>query len=123
MRALRPSDDSALVLVVPLPPGLEALRRRTSPTRRRRASRRTLTLLYPFAEPRVARRGDASGDRGDRRRARAVDADACEARRWPDALYATVEPDAPVRALQAELAAAFPSLPLYGERGSGSSRT
>ncbi len=37
--------------------------------------------------------------------------------RWPDALYATVEPDAPVRALQAELAAAFPSLPLYGEPG------
>ena len=27
--------------------------------------------------------------------------------RWPDALYATVEPDAPVRALQAELAAEF----------------
>ena len=37
--------------------------------------------------------------------------------RWPDSLYATVEPDAPVRALQAALAGAFPSLPLYGEAG------
>ena len=37
-----------------------------------------------------------------------------ERRRWPDTLYASVEPEAPVRALQAELAAAFPTLPLYG---------
>jgi len=38
-----------------------------------------------------------------------------EGRRFPDTLYASVEPDAPVRALQAELAAAFPALPLYGD--------
>jgi 2'-5' RNA ligase len=37
--------------------------------------------------------------------------------RWPDTLYATVEPDAPIRALQADLAAAFPELPLYGDPG------
>ena len=37
-----------------------------------------------------------------------------EGRRFPDTLYASVEPDAPVRALQDELAAAFPTLPLYG---------
>ena len=37
-----------------------------------------------------------------------------ERRRWPDALYASIEPDGPAIALQADLAAAFPSLPIYG---------
>ena len=36
-----------------------------------------------------------------------------ERRRWPETLYVSVEPEAPVRALQADLAAAFPTLPLY----------
>ena len=37
-----------------------------------------------------------------------------ERRRWPDTVYASVEPEAPAIALQADLAAAFPSLPIYG---------
>ncbi len=37
-----------------------------------------------------------------------------ERRRWPDTVYTSVEPEAPAVALQADLAAAFPSLPIYG---------
>ena len=37
-----------------------------------------------------------------------------ERRRFPDTLYASVDPDPPLRALHDELAAAFPTLPLYG---------
>jgi 2'-5' RNA ligase len=37
-----------------------------------------------------------------------------ERRRWPDTVYAAIEPPAPAAALQADLAAAFPTLPIYG---------
>ena len=37
-----------------------------------------------------------------------------ERRRWSDAIYAAIDPEAPAVALQADLAAAFPSLPIYG---------
>ena len=37
-----------------------------------------------------------------------------ERRRWPDTVYAAIDPEAPAVALQADLAAAFPSLPIYG---------
>ena len=37
-----------------------------------------------------------------------------EGRRFPDTLYAAVEPEVPLRALHNDLAAAFPALPLYG---------
>ena len=37
-----------------------------------------------------------------------------ERRRWPGIVYAAIEPEAPAIALQADLAAAFPSLPMYG---------
>ncbi len=73
-----------------------------------------VTVAYPFAEPGsiddavvglvaevVARRAPWT--------MRLV-----ERRRWPDTVYASVEPGAPAIALQADLAAAFPSLPIYG---------
>ena len=73
-----------------------------------------VTVAYPFAEPGsiddavvglvaevVARRAPWT--------MRLV-----ERRRWPDTVYASVEPEAPAIALQADLAAAFPSLPIYG---------
>ena len=71
-------------------------------------------MAYPFAEPRpiddalVALVGEVVA-RHAPWTMRLV-----ERRRWPDAVYASIEPDAPAIALQADLAAAFPSLPIYG---------
>jgi 2'-5' RNA ligase len=114
--ALEPSRDTALILPVELPPGLEALRRRHVPDAADGLPAH-VTLLYPFATP-------GSIDDAVRERIRAIVAGhgpfsmtLVGVGRWPDALYATVEPDGPVRALQADLAAAFPGLPLYGDLG------
>ena len=70
-------------------------------------------MLYPFMAP------DAL-DGGLRRRLASIlsPIDAftyrlTERRRWPDTLYAAVEPEAPFRFLQTALAAAFPEFPLY----------
>jgi 2'-5' RNA ligase len=113
--ALTPSPATALVLVVALPPALEALRIRSIEDAAAGVPAH-LTLLYPFAEERQL--GDDVLE--------VVAAIAAihpvlhltlgEGRRFPETLYASVEPDGPVRALQAELAAAFPTLPLYGGR-------
>jgi 2'-5' RNA ligase len=106
------SRDSALVLPVELPPGLEALRVRHVPDAVHGLPAH-LTLLYPFAAP-------ASIDAVLLDRIGAIAAmhrrltvTLAGRGRWPDALYATVVPDAPIRALQADLGAAFPSFPLY----------
>ena len=117
MGVLRPSRDSALIVAVELPAGLEALRHAHVPDAASEGMPAHATLLYPFAEP-------ASLDAGVLERIAAL----CgghgswamtlgASARWPDTLYATVEPDAPIRALQADLATAFPELPLYGDPG------
>ena len=73
-----------------------------------------VTLAYPFAEP------AAIDDALVALVAEVVARHApwtmrlVERRRWPDAVYAAIEPEAPAVALQADLAAAFPSLPIYG---------
>ena len=116
MRALEPSRDSALIIRVELPPGLEALRRRHVADAVEGVPAH-VTLLYPFAEPTSL--FDAIHERVAAivagHRAWSMTLAGCG--RWPDTLYATVEPDAAVRALQGELAGAFPSLPLYGDPG------
>ena len=75
-----------------------------------------VTLLYPFAEEAQLDDGGAGPSIAAIVGAASGPATLTlgEGRRFPDTLYASVEPDAPVRALQAELAAAFPTLPLYG---------
>ena len=111
--ALRPAPETALVLVVSLPPALEALRRRSIADAAAGVPAH-VTLLYPFAE-------EAQLDAEVLGRVAAIAArhpvlrlTLGEGRRFPDTLYASVEPDAPLRALHDELAAAFPTLPLYG---------
>lgn len=113
--ALTPSPATALVLVVALPPALEALRLRSIEDAAAGVPAH-LTLLYPFAEERQL--GDEALEVVGAIAARhpALRLTLGEGRRFPDTLYASVEPDGPVRALQAELAAAFPTLPLYGGR-------
>ena len=112
MRRLEPSDATALILRVALPTRLEALRMRCVPDAAEGLPAH-VTVAYPFAEP------DAIADVVDlvtsvvARRApwtmRLV-----ERRRWPDTVYASIEPEDPAIALQADLGASFPSLPIYG---------
>lgn len=117
MPPLRPSRDTALILALALPPGLEGLRLQHVRDAATEGIAAHQTLLYPFAEP--ASLDEALLDDVARIVAGHPGWTLTLAGfgRWPDTLYATVEPDAPLRALQAALAAAFPELPLYGEPG------
>ena len=105
--------ETALIVPVDLPPGLEAIRRR-SVEDAGSGLQAHVTLLYPFVPVR---------DLNDGVRAAIAAVVAAHARfsyrlvgpgRWPETLYASVEPEAPFRALQADLAAAFPNFPLHG---------
>jgi 2'-5' RNA ligase len=113
LRDLRPSEGTALILRVALPPRLEALRMRSVPDAADGLPAH-LTVAYPFAEPVaideavIGLVADVVGSRSPWTMTLAGH------RRWPDAVYAAVDPAAPAIALQADLAAAFPSLPIYG---------
>ena len=111
--ALRPAPETALVLDVSLPPGLEAFRVRTIADATAGVPAH-VTLLYPFAEEAQLDAAVLGRVAGIAARHPVLRLTLGEGRRFPDTLYASVEPDAPLRALQDELAAAFPSLPLYG---------
>jgi 2'-5' RNA ligase len=108
----RPSRDTALVLAVRLPPGLEALRMRSIADAPRGIPAH-VTLLWPFAAEDSFEQGVLDLVEAIVARHEALDITLGERRRFPDTLYASVEPDAPVRARLAELAGAFPTLPLY----------
>ncbi len=73
-----------------------------------------VTLLYPFAEEAQLDAGVLDLVAAIAARHPVLRLTLGEGRRFPDTLYASVEPDAPLRALHDELAAAFPTLPLYG---------
>jgi 2'-5' RNA ligase len=110
---LRPSRDSALVIAVGLPPALDALRLQMLEDANEGVPPH-VTLLYPFAEPEEIGADVVDTIAAIVGRHPALDVHLTERRRWPDTLYAAVEPPGPLAALQDELAAAFPSLPLYG---------
>jgi 2'-5' RNA ligase len=112
--ALRPSPTTALVLVVVLPPVLEKLRRRSIVDATSGVPAH-VTLLYPFAEEAQLEPQVFDDVAAIAARHPVLRLTLGEGRRFPDTLYASVEPDGPLRALQAELAAAFPTLPLYGD--------
>ena len=116
MPALQPSPDSALILRIQLPPGLGALRTRHVPDAAEGVPAH-VTLLYPFATPASTSVEVLDSVAAIVREHREWSMTLAAQGRWPDALYATVEPDGPVRTLQADLAAAFPMLPLYGDPG------
>ncbi len=107
--ALGPSEASALIIRVDLPPALAALRLRRDENAADGVPAH-VTLLYPFGEPSSIDDGVGSLVGSIVGRHAAWSMLLGERRRWPDTLYVSVEPDAPVRALQADLAAAFPSL-------------
>jgi hydrogenase maturation protease len=102
-----------LIVRVRLPPRLEAVRRIAVEDAAHGLTAH-VTLLYPFAPP---------SDLDREMRARIAQIVATHSRfafrlagpaHWPGVLYASVEPEEPIRSLQADLAAAFPELPLYG---------
>ena len=111
--ALRPSDASALIIRIDLPPALEALRQRYVPDAAIGLPAHA-TMLYPFARP------ESIDDTVLELVGRVIARHASwtmrlvERRRWPGTVYAAIEPAAPAIALQAGLASAFPSLPMYG---------
>ena len=111
--ALRPAPETALVLVVTLPVALEALRRRSIADATGGVPPH-VTLLYPFAEESQVDAAVLATIAAVVARHPAMRLTLGEGRRFPDTLYVSVEPDARLRALQGELAAAFPTLPLYG---------
>jgi 2'-5' RNA ligase len=113
---LAPSPDSALVIAVALPPDLERLRLRHVPDAAAGLPAH-VTLLHPFVAPSSIDGAVVSSIDRVVSGHRAWTMTQAAPGRWPDAVYATVEPDAPARALQAQLAATFPDLPLYGEPG------
>jgi 2'-5' RNA ligase len=107
------SGETALIVAVRLPLPLERLRQqgvRDAPF----GLPAHATLLYPFAPP------EALDDELRARVARIVAAhevfsyELVGRGRWPDTLYAAIEPTAPFRAPQGDLAAAFPAFPIYG---------
>jgi 2'-5' RNA ligase len=112
--ALRPARETALVLVVALPPALEALRVRSIEDAAAGVPAH-ITLLYPFAEEAQLSDDVLALVAGIAARHPVLHLTLGEGRRFPDTLYASVGPDARVRSLQVELAAAFPTLPLYGD--------
>jgi 2'-5' RNA ligase len=113
MRDLAPSEATALILRVALPPRLEALRMRCVPDAVEGLPAH-VTVAYPFAQP------DAIDDEvvelvaGIAARHAPWTMRLVGRRRWPDTIYAAVDPEAPAVALQADLEAAFPTLPIYG---------
>ncbi len=111
--ALGRASETALIVTVRLPRALEAVRQRAVQDAGA-GLRGHVTLLYPFVPP---------GALDSRLRARIAQVVAAHVTfsfrltgpaHWPETLYAAVEPEAPFRTLQADLAAAFRGYPLYG---------
>jgi 2'-5' RNA ligase len=106
--------QSAVIIRARLPAGLERRRRRSIADAADGVPAH-LTLLYPFVDP-------AELDDAIRGRIAAVAANhepfdyrlVGEAR-WPDTVYVAVAPADPFVTLQADLGAAFPDYPIYGE--------
>ena len=102
-----------MIVRVSLPAGLERLRHRSVDDATDGLPAH-ITLLYPFVAP---DRLDRSVREALRRVAAPRAPQVYELRgpaRWPDTLYAAVEPARPFVQLQAALAAAFPTFPIYG---------
>lgn len=105
--------ETALIVHVRLPEALEAIRLAAIPNAARGLPAH-VTMLYPFAPP-AAHDGEL---RGAIARAvggsRAFPYRLVGPARWPEVLFASVDPHGPFRALHADLAAAFPEYPIYG---------
>ena len=103
---------SAIIVRARLPAPLERARR-SSVSEAARGLPAHLTLLYPFVEP---SRLDAAVRRtvaAVAERRAPIDYLLTGIARWPGVLYVAVDPVEPFVAIQSELAAAFPTYPIY----------
>jgi 2'-5' RNA ligase len=103
-----------VIVRVPLPAGLERLRRHSIGNAVDGVPAHA-TLLYPFVAPRRL-----TPDVRDLIAGVAAEHDAFEfsltgAARWPGTVYVGLEPAAPFVRLQAALARSFPAFPIYGQ--------
>jgi hydrogenase maturation protease len=105
--------ETALIVTARLPGPLEALRLTASPDARRGLPAH-VTLLYPFAGPATLDRRVEETVAAIVERHRAFPYRLIAPGRWPDVLYASVDPAEPFRSLHRDLAAAFPEYPIYG---------
>jgi hypothetical protein len=112
-RASGESAESAIVVRVGLPAALERLRRRcvADATRGMPAH---VTLSYPFIPPVELTREHRSVIAEIGRAHDAFDYRLRGPARWPDTVYASVDPVEPFLAIHRRLAAAFPDYPIYG---------
>jgi 2'-5' RNA ligase len=73
-----------------------------------------VTLLYPFVPPDALDRGVRAAVAQVAARHRPFEFQISGPTRWPDTIYAAVEPAETFLAIHRELAAAFPDFPIYG---------
>lgn len=113
MTAAASTSETALIVRVRLPERLETLRVGAIPNASRGLPAH-ITLLYPFAA------AEELDGRLQAAVARALERHHAFAyrlggpARWPEVLFASVDPEGPFRSLYADLAAAFPDFPTYG---------
>lgn len=109
-----PVPASAVIVRAKLPAGLERLRRRGDGSGEgARGVPAHVTLLHPFVgdlDPSIRRAVATVAARHG-----PFDYTMIGPARWPDTIYVAVEPIEPFVRLQADLAAAFPDYPIYGE--------
>lgn len=110
---LAPSEATALIVAVRLPAPLEAMRQRCIDDARFGVPAH-VTLLYPFAEPAAVDAGVIREIASVVGRHPPLSLRLVGGRLWPDTVYVAVEPQPALLAIQGDLAALFPSLPLYG---------
>jgi 2'-5' RNA ligase len=108
-----PGGDTALIIAVRLPAALEAVRQRAVPDARIGLPAH-VTLLYPFIPSRSLDDDVRAMIERVTSATRAFAFRLAGQGRWPDTLFVEVDPEQPFRDLQADLAAAFPAVPIYG---------
>jgi 2'-5' RNA ligase len=97
-----------------LPPALERLRRKSVDDAADGLPAH-LTMLYPFVAPERLRPDVRRALAAVAGRNNPFDYRLVGAARWPDTVYAAVDPAEPFVRLQRELEAAFPAFPIYGQ--------
>lgn len=108
--------ESAIIIRARLPAALESLRRRCVEDATRDVPAH-ITLLYPFAAPGELSRAVRSEVAAIAGRHPSFQYRLTGPKRWPDTIYAAVEPDGPFLRIHEELARAFPGYPIYGRPG------
>ncbi len=113
MMAAASTAETALIVRVRLPEPLETLRVGAVPNASRGLPAH-ITLLYPFAAPQELDGGLQAAIALALERHHAFPYRLSGPARWPEVLFASVDPEGPFRSLYADLAAAFPDFPIYG---------